>query len=686
MLNPLSAITWGASQADLNVTYSFFPEGIEVENDGEFYISSNINAFVLNQILSIFETVTQYTNLTFTEAAGITDFEIMLTNDLSGGTDGFMSPPGETNAGLGVFNAAEDFKFETGAYNYMVVVHEVMHGLGLAHPHDDGGGSDILSGVTAEFDDFGAFDLNQGVYTVMTYNNGFPLGDAAPDSGEFGYETGPMALDVAVLQQKYGANATWASSDTAYELVGINGVGTGWKTIWDTGGDDGIFYSGGLNVTIDLRPATLQYQFGGGGFVSSVEGIAGGYTIANGVTIENATGGSGDDILIGTGADDILNGGAGTDRLLGLAGDDTLIGGSGADIFVFTPNSGHDVITDYEANLDLIRFNNVTFGFGGLAIGDDGADLLITTAAGDTIRLLNEAGTVLDADDFLIVPAPGIGTINGDGGNNTLSGGAGGDLINGLGGDDILIGGAGNDTLDGGAGKDRLLGQVGDDILTGGSGRDAFIFTVDGGDDIVTDFEPGQDILRFNSVSFGFSGLAFADAGADLVILRPDGDRITLAGHAGTVLEASDFLFFNSTGGPAVQNGDAGANTLTGGAAPDILNGLDGNDVLIGGGGGDVLNGGAGSDRLLGQGGNDVLTGGDGRDAFVFTINSGDDIITDFARGQDIMRFNGVGFGFGDLAATDDGADLRIETAAGDSITLIGQAGTILSASDFLFA
>ena len=36
-------------------------------------------------------------------------------------------------------------------------------------------------------------------------------------------------------------------------------------------------------TTIDLRAATLQYEVGGGGFVSFVAGIHGGFTIASGV-------------------------------------------------------------------------------------------------------------------------------------------------------------------------------------------------------------------------------------------------------------------------------------------------------------------------------------------------------------------------------------------------------------------
>jgi serralysin len=69
----------------------------------------------------------------------------------------------------------------------------------------------------------------------------------------------------------------------------VNAAGTFYSSIWDGGGTDEIRYTGAANATIDLRAATLKYEVGGGGFVSYAHGIFGGFTIANGVTIENAT-------------------------------------------------------------------------------------------------------------------------------------------------------------------------------------------------------------------------------------------------------------------------------------------------------------------------------------------------------------------------------------------------------------
>ena len=44
-----------------------------------------------------------------------------------------------------------------GSLGYATIVHEILHGLGLAHPHRDGGDVQVLQGVTSEFNAFGTF-------------------------------------------------------------------------------------------------------------------------------------------------------------------------------------------------------------------------------------------------------------------------------------------------------------------------------------------------------------------------------------------------------------------------------------------------------------------------------------------------------------------------------------------------
>ncbi len=235
-----------------------------------------------------------------------------------------------------------------------------------------GGGTAGIGGA------IGDFELSQQVFTVMSYNDGWrtsPYGQ--PRSGgitgtevdHFGWVASLSPLDIAVIQDKYGVNEEWATGDNVYTLKDVNAAGTFYSSIWDGGGTDQIVYDGARDATIDLRPATLQYEEGGGGRVSYAFGIHGGFTIANGVTVENARSGSGNDTLTGNEAANRLESGAGNDIILGNGGDDVLIGGtgsdtltggSGADSFVYQSNAdsgvgiGRDVITDFTRGSDRI--------------------------------------------------------------------------------------------------------------------------------------------------------------------------------------------------------------------------------------------------------------------------------------------------------------------------------------------
>ena len=308
-----------------------------------------------------------------------------------------QDPAYGTQQGIGVFNLASGGfgtrpeSLQQGGYSYAVVLHEFGHAHGLAHPHDTGGGSEIMLGVTASTGSYGVYDLNQGVYTVMSYNDAWdrhpdgpsPYSGTGPTVG-YGWSGSLSAFDVAQLQERYGYHASNTGDDT-YSLDGANAPGTFYETIWDTGGTDTIEFSGLADAQIDLLAATLDYSPTGGGVVSFVDGVWGGYTIANGVTIENATGGSGNDVLLGNDAANVLTGNAGNDTLVGRGGNDLLFGGDGADtitggdgVDVATLGAGNDI---YMAELDATPVDtkhgkmsvNIITDFD--ATGDDVIDL-----------------------------------------------------------------------------------------------------------------------------------------------------------------------------------------------------------------------------------------------------------------------------------------------------------------------
>jgi serralysin len=247
------------------------------------------------------------------------------------------------------------------------IIHELGHGLGLAHPHDGGTRSDSTTfpGVT-EAGSRGDHALNQGVWTIMSYNTGW---DGSTYDKTFGAQGGLGAFDIAALQALYGANMSTALGNDTYELPTWSPyVGEeGWSCIWDAGGSDTLSAAhASAAVALDLRPATLRTgDPNAGGFISNEAGVAGGFTIANGVVIENAIGGSGGDELIGNAAANTLIGNGGSDVLWGDAGNDVLRGGAGRDFFAFDtkPNksTNKDKIADFSVAMDTIWLDNQAF-------------------------------------------------------------------------------------------------------------------------------------------------------------------------------------------------------------------------------------------------------------------------------------------------------------------------------------
>jgi Ca2+-binding RTX toxin-like protein len=186
--------------------------------------------------------------------------------------------------------------------------------------------------------------------------------------------------------------------------------------------------------------------------------------------VNNATGGSGDDVLLGDVGTNWLAGGQGSDTFKAGAGDDVLLidgddqqanihGGDGTDIVQVVGERG--VILNLEqADVEIAqggRGNDVFIG-GGLSTvyirGGDGDDILIGGAASDAL--------------------------SGENGDDFISGGSGNDVLRGHRGRDQIMGGLGNDLIDGGLDDDHLSGGGGDDVLIGGAGDDS----IDGGDGV----------------------------------------------------------------------------------------------------------------------------------------------------------------------------------------------------------
>lgn len=443
----------------------------------------------------------------------------------------------------------DQLSLSQGGYSFETILHEFGHGHGLAHPHDNGGGSEVLLGVNGPFGSYGVWDLNQGVYTVMSYNSSWETGPNGPSPYTIngvtnGWSGTLSALDIAALQERYGANMNYAKGNDTYVIKDTQAIGTYYECIWDAKGKDTIKYEGARNARIDLTAATLDYTPTGGGVVSYVEGIFGGFTIAAGVVIENATSGSGNDVLIGNSADNALTAGAGDDFLMGRGGGDKLDGGAGFDTASYQDAAGgvkaslsSNKGTGGEAKGDTFKSiealigssHNDTLEGGGRddtldgGDGDDklsgggGEDTISGGAGHDKIDGGSDNDTLYgDAGNDKIDGGSGNDTIDGGTGNDDIDGGNGNDVIAAGDGDDDVDGGSGSDNISGGAGHDEICGGSGDDIinggagfdhLSGGSGRDTFVFNPGDGSDRIEDFSKSQDKIDLTGTTLAWSNL-----------------------------------------------------------------------------------------------------------------------------------------------------------------------------------
>jgi Ca2+-binding RTX toxin-like protein len=190
----------------------------------------------------------------------------------------------------------------------------------------------------------------------------------------------------------------------AIDLAGIAGTGAGdaaadtvavvGSTLSDRvtiTGSGGAVTVAGLTETVTLSAAEI-------GDLLSLDG-------GDGNDVVNAAGMAAGQIRLQ------LIGGAGDDTLSAGHGDDSLTGGSGDDRFSFGPQTGHDLVTDFQAHgsglhgdvVALSGFVDHTFA-AALAnhhIVQSGANVDITDGANVIVTLANVTLATLHANDFL---------------------------------------------------------------------------------------------------------------------------------------------------------------------------------------------------------------------------------------------------------------------------------------------
>ncbi|MEZ5615820.1 MAG: calcium-binding protein, partial [Rhodocyclaceae bacterium] len=255
------------------------------------------------------------------------------------------------------------------------------------------------------------------------------------------------------------------------------------------------------------------------------------------------------DVIVGTTGRDIIRGLEGDDLIVGGTGGDVVEGGAGDDAYVFMRGDGVLTIREEASRSpgNVLIFgegievadirNNLRFTAPDEAAGTPGwlrIGIASPDGVADEVRIEgfdpNDAevgehgvesflfadGTLLSYRDLVL---------------NTfiVQGDTGDDLLTGTNVQDRLYGFEGNDVLRAGEGNDTLTGGTNDDLLEGGAGADMYVFNRGDGNDVLIDSTAGFDasILAFGA-GIEQDDIVFRHEGDDLLIEYGPGDSVRI--------------------------------------------------------------------------------------------------------------------------------------------------------------
>jgi hypothetical protein len=273
----------------------------------------------------------------------------------------------------------KDTDWSSGSYNYMSLIHELGHALGLKHPFEDG---DLdLAHANRQYSIMAYDDAPDSLYVDIT--------ETARGYAWQSYYVVPVTPMVYVIAAYlYGANTSYNSGNNTYTFDPSTPF---LRTIWDAGGNDTISVSNFSNgCVIDLTPGhyssitipsdvRTDIDWGTTPPPTGTYDGANNLGIAFGAVIENAIGGSGNDTLIGNSVANHLQGNAGSNSLDGGNGIDTAVySGNFSAYTLSATSSGYTVALrsdpgqkDTLANIERLSFADGTMALNVNSVAED---------------------------------------------------------------------------------------------------------------------------------------------------------------------------------------------------------------------------------------------------------------------------------------------------------------------------
>jgi Putative Ig domain/Domain of unknown function (DUF4214)/Peptidase M10 serralysin C terminal len=309
-------------------------------------------------------------NISFVDVSGIGGNTGQIrfgTNDQNAERSaGYSELPTDGSEGSFVFTYfnnrdPSNFRFTPGSYGTTVFLHEIGHAIGLKHPGDYNGESGNGIGP------FLPQDLDTTDYTLMSYIDGASFGINRNNPST------PMLLDILAVQYLYGANTEFRTGNDTYSFTNNSAP----QSIWDAGGINTFDFSATTRgASIDLNA---------GEFSSSAPGLNN-ISIALGVLITQAIGGTGNDTFFANDAGNSIDGGNGDDFFFLGSGFDNVQGGTGNDTIIFDGIKENYLITranggftiqelgggnniDFVVGVETLRFSNLSISTASIGSG-----------------------------------------------------------------------------------------------------------------------------------------------------------------------------------------------------------------------------------------------------------------------------------------------------------------------------